>query len=74
MSLTPFIVFLFFYLFFFFVGERGGGVDICINPKLCHGCYIGRFTVTSHGEPRVRLLRLVGKTVKLAANFVVFTL
>ena len=32
------------------------------------------FTVTSHTETRARLLRLVGKTVKLAAIFVVFTL
>ena len=33
---------------------------------------IGRFTVTSHAETRDRLLRLVGKTVKLAAIFIVF--
>ena len=30
--------------------------------------------VTSHAETRGRLLRLVGRTVKLAAIFVVFTL
>ena len=35
---------------------------------------IRRFTVTSHDETRGRLLRLVGKTVKMAAIFVVFTL
>ena len=34
---------------------------------------LGRFTVTSHAETRARLLRLVGKTVKMAAIFVVFT-
>ena len=35
---------------------------------------IGRFTVTSHAETRAHLLPQVGKTVKLAAIFVVFTL
>ena len=35
---------------------------------------IGCFTVTSHAETHARLLRLVGKTVKLVAIFVMFTL
>ena len=35
---------------------------------------IGRFTVMTHIETRDRLLRLVGKTVRLVAIFVVFTL
>ena len=34
---------------------------------------IGRFTVTSHAKTCAHLLRLVGKTVKLAAIFAVLS-